>query len=333
MRIILLTLLSLPLFAQTPSDCSLSPQLLNAYEWDIANMAIRRMQQTNSPSLSLVTIPQTEKDFIEKGLAAVLNSGLPEADSVFNLYCVHDRTSSVMTWQSMMVWVDTSVAWTAAWQNLTALTGNPYIDSLVNKYGLSVTGFTNYSFGSIAEVNINRILNLDALLDSIELEPAVSLAEANYTIGLAGKITYNEINSVRYYNFRFEFSDCFDGCDNYREWQFAVNPDCSVNYLGFTEFGFFGVQPLPAPSNCNLFTAVQENMEDHLRVYPNPASDRIFVEQGEFQEFIITDLLGRTLKSGQLETDNFIDIISLVPGIYILNIKGESKQSFKLVKE
>ena len=121
MRILLLTLLSLPLFAQTPSDCSLSPQLLNAYEWDIANMAIRNMQQNNSPSLSLVTIPQTEKDLIEKGLAAVLNSGLPEADSVFNLYCVHDRTSSVMTWQSMMVWVDTSVAWTAAWQNLTAL--------------------------------------------------------------------------------------------------------------------------------------------------------------------------------------------------------------------
>ena len=123
MRILLLTLLSLPLFAQTPSDCSLSPQLLNAYEWDIANMAIRNMQQNNSPSLSLVTIPQTEKDLIEKGLAAVLNSGLPEADSVFNLYCVHDRTSYVMTWQSMMVWVDTSVAWTAAWQNLTTLTG------------------------------------------------------------------------------------------------------------------------------------------------------------------------------------------------------------------
>lgn len=329
MRILLLTLLSLPLFAQTPSDCSLSPQLLNAYEWDIANMAIRKMQQNNSPSLSLVTIPQTEKDLIEKGLAAVLNSGLPEADSVFNLYCVHDRTSSEMTWQSMMVWVDTSVAWTAAWQNLTALTGNAYIDSLVNKYGLSVSGFSNYSFGSIAEVNTNQILNLNALMDSIELEPAVSLAEANATIGLAGKITYSEVNSVRYYNFRFEFSDCFDGCDNYREWQFAVNPDCSVNYLGFTEFGFFGVQPLPAPVNCNLFTAVQENMEDQLRGYPNPASDRIFVEQGDFQEFTITDLLGRTVKRGQLDADNFIDINGLAPGVYVLNIGNTAHKFIK----
>ena len=207
------------------------------------------------------------------------------------------------------------------------------ITSLINKYGLSVTGFTNFSFGSIAELSTNRILNLNALLDSIELEPAVSLAEANGLIGLAGKITYSEVNSVRYYNFRFEFSDCFDGCDNYREWQFAVNPDCSVNYLGFTDFGFFGVQPLPAPTNCNLFTAVKENMEDQIRVYPNPASDRIFVEQGNFQEFTITDLLGRTVKSGQLDADNFIDINSLAPGIYILNITGDSKQSFKLVKE
>ena len=333
MRILFLLLISLPLFAQTPLDCTPSAQLLNNYEWDIANMAIRRMQQTNSPSLSLVTIPQTEKDDIEKGLAAILNSGLPQADSVFNLYCVHDRTSYVMTWQSMMVWVDTTVAWTAAWQNLTTLTGNSYIDSLVNKYGLSVTGFTNFSFGSIAELSINRFLNLNALLDSIELEPAVSLAEANGLIGLAGKITYDEINSVRYYNFRFEFSDCFDGCDNYREWQFAVNPDCSVNYLGFTEAGFFGIQPLPAPSNCNLFTAVQENMELQLGVYPNPASDRIFVEKGEFQQFAISDLLGRTVKSGQLEADNFIDIHSLVPGVYLLNIIGDRNLSFKIIKE
>jgi hypothetical protein len=70
-------------------------------------------------------------------------------------------------------------------------------------------------------------------------------------------------------------------------------------------------------------------MEDHLRVYPNPASDRIFVAQGEFQEFTITDLLGRTLKSGQLEADNFIDINSLVPGIYILNL---GDQVFKFIK-
>ena len=107
MRILLLTLLSLPLFAQTPSDCSLSPQLLNVYEWDIANMAIRRMQQTSSPSLSLVTIPQSEKDDIEKGLAAIFNSGLAEADSVFNLYCVHDRTSSVMTRNSWGIMLGT----------------------------------------------------------------------------------------------------------------------------------------------------------------------------------------------------------------------------------
>lgn len=320
MRILFLLLLSLPLFAQTPPDCTPSAQLLNNYEWDIANMAIRRMQQTNSPSLSLVTIPQSEKDNIEKGLAAILNSGLPEADTVFNLYCVHDRTSSVMTWQSMMVWVDTSVAWTSAWQNLTALTGNPFIDSLVNKYGLSVSGFTNFSFGSIAEVNTNQILNIYALFDSLELDSAVTLAEANSLIGLAGKITFSEVNNVRYYNFRFEFDDCFDGCDNYREWQFAVNPDCSVNYLGFTEFGFFGIQPLPAPVNCNLFTAVQENMEDQLRVYPNPATDRIIVELGEFQEYAISDLLGRTVKTGQLGADNFIDINGLSSGIYVLNI-------------
>jgi len=73
--------------------------------------------------------------------------------------------------------------------------------------------------------------------------------------------------------------------------------------------------------------------EQKFSVYPNPATDRIFVEQGDFQEYTISDLLGRTVKSGQLDADNFIDINSLAQGIYILNITGESKQSFKLVKE
>ena len=169
-------------------------------------------------------------------------------------------------------------------------------------------------------------------MDSIELEPAVSLAEANATIGLAGKITYSEVNSVRYYNFRFEFSDCFDGCDNYREWQFAVNPDCSVNYLGFTEFGFFGVQPLPAPSNCNLFTTVQENMEAQLRVYPNPVrGSQVSVhfqsqQAGPVQLQLFDSRASRVwqtertaLRGSQVWT---FPVNGLPPGVYLLRVAG-----------
>jgi hypothetical protein len=293
-------------------------------------MAIRRMQETQSPALSLVTIPQNEKDTIVEGLAAVLNSGLSEADSVFNLYCVHDRTSPVMTWQSLIVYVDTSVAWTSAWQNLNAQTGNTYIDNLVNNYGLSIASFTNYSFGSLAEVNTSQILNINALIDSLELEPAITLAEPNAIIGMAGKISYQLIDTVRYYNFRFEFSDCFDGCDNYREWLFAVNPDCSVNYLGFTEFGFFGVQPLPAPANCNLFTSTYPLSEETIKVFPNPVSDVLCINAATDEFYCIRDLFGRIILEGNLKKDNKIDTSNLTPGLYIISIGNNALKFVKM---
>jgi hypothetical protein len=331
MRTILLLLLALPLFAQTPSDCTPSSQLLSAYEWDIANMALRRMQENQSPDLSFVNIPQYQKDSIVAGLSAILNSGFPEVDSVFNLYCVHDRTSAVMTWQSMIVYVDTAYAWTAAWQNLNALTGNPFIDTLVTKYGLTVSSFNNYSFGSLAVLDFTQVLNIYALADSLEQEPAISLAEPNAMIGLAGKISYEVVDTMRYFNFRFEFSDCFDGCDNYREWQFAVFPDCSVEYLGFNEFGFFGIEPLPAPSNCNLFTSVESVVEPKLSLFPNPASDIVFVSGANGNIFRIHDLWGRNVISGIIgNSDSSIDVGALPAGIYFLTL---DKRTLKFIKQ
>ncbi len=318
MRTLLFLLMSLPLFAQTPSDCTPNSQLLNEYEWDIANLAIRRMREYQSPDLLYVNIPQYQKDTIIAGLSAILNSSFPESDSIFNRYCVHDRTSTDMTWQSLILYVDTSYAWTAAWQNLTAITGNPIVDSLVVKYGLTVSSFNNYSWGSMAVLDFTQILNINALIDSLEMEPAITLAEANAIIGLAGKITYELSDTIRYYNFRFEFSDCFDGCDNYREWRFAVNPDCSVEYLGFNDFGFFGIQPLPAPTDCNLFSAINRLPQFSDKIYPNPATSQLTLES-DANTYTIFDLYGRTVKSGRiLNSTQTIDINDLNSGIYLI---------------
>jgi hypothetical protein len=72
--------------------------------------------------------------------------------------------------------------------------------------------------------------------------------------------------------FYFEWSDCFDGCDNYRVWHFKVVFKIAAwTYLGFDDWGFFGVLlPLPAPLNCNISTGqvVSRIRRDWVQGFP-----------------------------------------------------------------
>lgn len=60
-------------------------------------------------------------------------------------------------------------------------------------------------------------------------------------------------------------------------------------------------------------------LEGSLRLYPNPAEDHIRVSGlEETQRFRISDLNGRTLKTGTLEIDGVLDVSELASGIYFL---------------
>ena len=80
------------LWAQVPSSCNVPSVMYDAYERDIKNMSLRQMQATASPDWGQIEIPAHQINPIAEGMAAVFNSIalLPEADSVYNLYCVHD---------------------------------------------------------------------------------------------------------------------------------------------------------------------------------------------------------------------------------------------------
>ena len=69
-----------------------------------------------------------------------------------------------------------------------------------------------------------------------------------------------------------------------------------------------------------------------IHVFPNPVKDKLFIEAGAEHRgthFELYDILGKCVKSGQLEADNFIEINSLAPGIYVLNL---GDQVFKFIK-
>ena len=56
-------------------------------------------------------------------------------------------------------------------------------------------------------------------------------------------------------------------------------------------------------------------------INPNPVSSRFQVSfEGNFGEYKIIDLLGKTIHSGMVFKDDFIDVSTLSNGIYIFNL-------------
>lgn len=334
--LLLLGLLKTGVGQIVPSDCQPSDVLIDTYTWDVRNLTLRRMFELNSPDTALVQIPQVWQDTIIEGMAAICNAvSIPERDSVFNLYCVHDLVSSqyVIT-KELMVSVDTSYEWTQAWQNLETLTGDPMIDSIVTRYALEVTEFYNWSFAQVALLATDSIWNIYALIDSLETVQGVNYAEPNYLLGTAGKILYQKTGSDRYYDFWFQWNDCFDGCDNAHAWKFKVYDDCSVEYLGFENWWVFDLLPLPAPVNCNLFSEIEKNNPlAGFNIFPNPVTDRITLATDRISTtvFQLTDITGKAVRSGSFTGQVVIDVADLHSGCYLIHLNEAGEHFYQKV--
>ena len=85
----------------------------------------------------------------------------------------------------------------------------------------------------------------------------------------------------------------------------------------------------------NTPTGIVSFSEDKLAIFPNPCQNSIHINSDEsYTSYLITDLVGRVVKQGAI-TDSNIDINSIIPGIYILNVtkKQGKSSSVKIIKE
>ena len=83
-----------------------------------------------------------------------------------------------------------------------------------------------------------------------------------------------------------------------------------------------------------ITTSVNENngQTDNYKVFPNPFNEELTIElkSAQSNDFSIYNVIGELVTSGKLNSQfNTIDLSSLAPNIYILNIKN---QSIRLVK-
>lgn len=322
--------------SQVPSSCNIPSTLQTNYDADIKHLALLRIFSQNSSFQDSIDVSLSYQDTIWQGMAAIFNlTTITDRDSVFDNYCIHHESSNFI-FSKIYVSVDTTYNWTQSWQNLNTITGIASLDSLLSKYGFTVTNFS--SFGSnYATLTTNQNINVLPLCDSIETFSGVIYAEPNASVGFGNTITYNKVGNERFYNFTVGYGDCLSGCTSTHTFKFKVYNNCSVDYLGiFDNTALWDV--LPIPVNCNITTNIKKkiNVTDFM-IYPNPTQDFINMEVNNLQStyYQIINPYGQIIQEGEFKNKTKVSFLNLTSGIYLIKLYNQMNNGYvyyKLVK-
>ena len=323
--------LTASLYSQIPSNCSVSPVLREHYDKDVKHLALERIFSQNSPYMDSIEVSQVHQDTIWQSLAAIFNlTNLPQRDSVFENYCIHHQVSQYY-FEDLTVKISPNCPWYYNWKDLNIVTGNPFLDSLFNRYGFTMTYYstgTNWAFFSTSQsINMIALSNLVAAVDY------VLNAQATGYMGDGDEIRYSLIGQDAFWEFDLGFGDCPAGCTGDHIFKYQVHPNCSVSFLGTTDYTIPGLQ-LPYPDNCNISgLGVGDRAEISVKVYPNPTFGNVTIEQEVFPtgQYMIQDTFGQILKKGSMSQSTLVEVEDLPSGIYFFSMFNE-KQKFLPVK-
>lgn len=324
--------------AQIPSSCSSPLVLQTAYDADVKHLALQRIFANTVPVDTIlikyrdsITVPQFVQEPIWEGLSAIFNlTAVPERDSVFDKYCIHQQVSYV--YHSIYVGVDTSYSWTHQWQNLNTTTGITSLDNLLSTYGFTVTYFSSFG-GNYARLTTNQNINVLPLCDSIETFNGVLYSEPDFYAGDGDEITYIVSGSDRLYYFTLGLGDCYSGCTEFHTYKFRVFQDCSVEYIGtFSTATYF-----PPLLNCNITSGIDDVKSGRFFIYPNPVKDYLYIETNYMNEvnFEILNIYGQILKTGVFTEKSKIALNTITAGIYFLKLFNKANRNqlcYKLIK-
>lgn len=84
-------------------------------------------------------------------------------------------------------------------------------------------------------------------------------------------------------------------------------------------------------------TSTKVHLEIEYTIFPNPASDQVFVrrksDSEEESKYVLRNTMGAVVKSGTFQsTQNQIDLTALPAGVYLLQI-GENEHAAKIMKQ
>jgi hypothetical protein len=145
------------------------------------------------------------------------------------------------------------------------------------------------------------------------------------------------------------FTNTFEATPGFASYQWYNSVDGEIPGATFyttaatTEAGYYvkvlDTNGCTGSSNIVTFNASMTNVNNNLgagnfKIYPNPASNMIFIDAPVKVNVVITDLAGR--KEMEANGVNKLDISKLTPGFYVITIhdeKGVKMGQQKLVKE
>jgi len=111
------------------------------------------------------------------------------------------------------------------------------------------------------------------------------------------------------------------------------NVVCDNNSVNSGTKGISNITTQTCPGSC-LTTGINSiSPKEGLSLFPNPANDYIQINLKENTNYIISDITGKTIKTGTITTGNsIVDISELNNGLYLINFIG-TNTSLKFIKE
>ena len=80
--------------------------------------------------------------------------------------------------------------------------------------------------------------------------------------------------------------------------------------------------------NLCLFNEVAKYDMTDFKIYPNPASDYLHIDNSKGYQYHIIDLFGRIVMQGQLDEEEKINVLSLPRGSYLLKLFATPEKVF-----
>jgi hypothetical protein len=208
--------------------------------------------------------------------------------------------------------------------------------------------------GSFVSVNSNSSVSVDGL----ELSPSVShtitgpnsIARSTTPIvvgdnssiervyELSNELTdYSGILSFRYLNSELNGIDeaelvleVLDANDIWNNLAPTIDDVNNILSYDFTEL--VGFKQVTASASSATLTIKTETLNDIVRVYPNPTTEKIIIVSNSPQHSTLFNTVGqKILESNALE----LDVTDLPTGVYLLNLQNTQNQisTFKIIKK
>ncbi|AOR27336.1 hypothetical protein FORMB_02750 [Formosa sp. Hel1_33_131] len=162
---------------------------------------------------------------------------------------------------------------------------------------------------------------------SIERVYELSNELTDYSGILSFRYLDSELNGIDEAELVLEVLDANDVWNNV-----APNIDDTNNILSYDFTELVGFKKITASASSATLTIKTETLNDIVRVYPNPTTDKIIIVSNFAQHSTLFNTAGqKILESNALE----LDVTDLPTGVYLLNLQNTQNQisTFKIIKQ